>query len=350
MFASPHPLVIAHRGASGYLPEHTLAAKAMAYAQGADYLEQDLVLTRDDHLLVLHDHFLDRVTDVATQFPARAREDGRFYAIDFDLAEIRQLRVTELFERRQGRVEPVFPARFPLWTSRFELHTFEEEIEFIQGLNRSTGRKVGLYPEIKVPWFHRRAGKAISERVLQVLWDYGYQTPEAGVFLQCFDPLELERIHRELMPNLGMRLPTVQLIAPTDWEETWCPDGQGDWQPYDYDWMLAPGGMARIADYAEAIGPWLPMVVGEDSSPGHLQLTALVADAHRAGLAVHPYTLRRDQLPGYARDFNDLLDIFYRQAGVDGLFTDFPDLAVAYLRARWPLGASGAQNESAPPT
>ena len=136
------------------ITEHTLAAKAMAYAQGADYLEQDLVLTRDDRLLVLHDHFLDRVTDVAERFPTRAREDGRFYAIDFDLDEIRSLRVTELFERRLGLAEPVFPDRFPLWTSRFELHTFEEEIEFIQGLNRSTGRRVGLYPEIKVPSYN----------------------------------------------------------------------------------------------------------------------------------------------------------------------------------------------------
>ena len=90
----------------------------MAYAQGADYLEQDLVLTRDDKLLVLHDHFLDRVTDVAEQFPTRAREDGRFYAIDFDWEEIRQLRVTELFERSQGQAVAVFPDRFPLWSSR----------------------------------------------------------------------------------------------------------------------------------------------------------------------------------------------------------------------------------------
>ena len=89
----------------------------------------------------------------------------------------------------------------------------------------------------------------------------------------------------------------------------------------------------------EAIGPWLPMVVRADSSPGHLQLTALVADAHQAGLAVHPYTLRRDQLPAYARNFDELLDIFYRQAGVDGLFTDFPDLAVTYLNANFTAGA-----------
>ena len=132
-----------------------------------------------------------------------------------------------------------------------------------------------------------------------------------------------------------MRLAKVQLIAPTDWEETWWTDDQGQWHRYDYDWMLAPGAMSRIAEYAEAVGPWLPMVVLEASSAGHLQITPLVADAHQAGLAVHPYTLRRDQLPGYARNFDELLDIFYRQAGVDGLFTDFPDLAVNYLRANF---------------
>lgn len=112
--ASTAPIVIAHRGASGYLPEHSLPAKAMAYAQGADYLEQDLVMTKDDRLVVLHDHYLDRVTDVATRFPQRARADGRYYAIDFTLAEIKSLKFSEGFEIENGKKVQTFPGRFPM--------------------------------------------------------------------------------------------------------------------------------------------------------------------------------------------------------------------------------------------
>ncbi len=134
-------VVIAHRGASGYLPEHTLPAKAMAYAQGADYLEQDLVMTKDDHLVVLHDHYLDRVTDVADRFPDRARKDGRYYAIDFTLDEIKSLKFTEGFDIENGKKVQTYPGRFPMGKSDFRIHTFEEEIEFVQGLNHSTGKK-----------------------------------------------------------------------------------------------------------------------------------------------------------------------------------------------------------------
>ncbi|MDU2481093.1 MAG: glycerophosphodiester phosphodiesterase, partial [Klebsiella sp.] len=151
-------MVIAHRGASGYLPEHTLPAKAMAYAQGADYLEQDLVMTKDDRLVVLHDHYLDRVTDVAQRFPQRARKDGRFYAIDFTLAEIKSLKFTEGFEPKNGKNVQTYPGRFPMGKSDFRIHTFEEEIEFVQGLNHSTGKNIGIYPEIKAPWFHHQEG------------------------------------------------------------------------------------------------------------------------------------------------------------------------------------------------
>ncbi|ERT13517.1 glycerophosphodiester phosphodiesterase, partial [Photorhabdus temperata] len=130
-------IVIAHRGASGYLPEHTLPAKAMAYAEGADYLEQDLVMTKDNELVVLHDHYLDRVTDVANKFPDRARQDGRYYAIDFTLPEIKSLKFTEGFDIKNHKQEQNFSGRFPMWKSDFRIHTFQEEIEFVQGLNKS---------------------------------------------------------------------------------------------------------------------------------------------------------------------------------------------------------------------
>ena len=161
---SNEKIVIAHRGASGYLPEHTLPAKAMAYAQGADYLEQDLVMTKDDHLVVLHDHYLDRVTDVADRFPDRARKDGRYYAIDFTLDEIKSLKFTEGFDIENGKKVQTYPGRFPMGKSDFRVHTFEEEIEFVQGLNHSTGKNIGIYPEIKAPWFHHQEGKDIAAK------------------------------------------------------------------------------------------------------------------------------------------------------------------------------------------
>ena len=133
------PLVIAHRGASGYLPEHTLESKVLAFAQGADFIEQDVVMTRDDQLVVIHDLTLERTTDVAALFPGRARADGSYYVIDFTLEELRRLAVSE-GRRQDGQAQ--YPQRFPAGTSRFGLHTLEEELELIRGLEQSTGRRV----------------------------------------------------------------------------------------------------------------------------------------------------------------------------------------------------------------
>jgi glycerophosphoryl diester phosphodiesterase len=325
-------IVIAHRGASGYLPEHTLPAKALAYAQGADYLEQDLVMTKDDRLIVLHDHYLDRVTDVADKFPQRKRSDGRYYAIDFTLDEIRSLQFSEEFKVENGKRQQVWPNRFPMFTSNFKIHTFEEEIEFIQGLNHTTGKNIGIYPEIKAPWFHRHEGKDISLKALEILKQYGYSGKDDLVYVQCFDPNETKRIHDELMPKLGMNLKLVQLIAYTDWQETFEKQSDGKLVNYNYDWMFKPGAMQEIAKYADGIGPQYPMLIEKDSAIGRVTFTPMVKEAHENGLLVHPYTLRADLIPAYAKDMNDLLRIIYDGAGVDGVFSDFPDLAVHYLQ------------------
>jgi len=312
-------LVIAHRGASGYLPEHTLAAKAMAYAQGADYIEQDLVMTKDDQLVVLHDHLLDTVTNVRQVFPGRARDDGRFYVIDFTLDEVQQLSVVERFQWENSVVSPVFKNRFPLDKSSFRVHTFDDEIELIQGLNVSTGRSVGLYPEIKSPAFHREEGKDIAAAVLNALQAYGYTKLTDKVYLQCFDPHELLRIHDVLMPAMNMALPLVQLLGTSPRFES----------------ILNEVGMMRVSAYAAGIGPSIDLLVEPDSSPSDLRVSNLVEWAHAAGLQVHPYTFRRDagQIPQYAADFEDLLRIFLDQLGVDGVFTDFPDLAVRFIES-----------------
>lgn len=327
-------IVIAHRGASGYLPEHTLPAKALAYAQGVDYLEQDLVMTKDDRLIVLHDHYLDRVTDVADKFPDRKRDDGRYYAIDFTLDEIRSLKFTEEFKIENGQRRQVWPNRFPMFTSDFKIHTFEDEIEFVQGLNHTTGKNIGIYTELKAPWFHRNEGKDISVKALEVLKKYGYVSKDANVYLQCFDANETKRIHDELMPAMGMNLKLVQLIAQTDWQETFEKDPDGKLVNYSYDWMFEPGAMQEIAKFADGIGPQYPMLIAEGSVKGNVKFTPMVKDAHDNGLVVHPYTLRADLIPDYAEDMTDLLDIVYNGAGVDGVFSDFPDLAVNFLKAQ----------------
>ncbi len=320
VYAQSEKIVIAHRGASGYLPEHTLEAKAMAYAMGAHYIEQDLVLTRDDRVIVLHDITLDRTTDVADRFPGRARDDGRYYAIDFDLEEIRQLQATEGFRLVDGEREQGFANRFPLERSDFRVPTFEEEIELIQGLNHSTGRDVGIYPEIKQPEFHRAEGKDISSAVIDVLKRYGYTGKADKVFLQTFSFQELQIIDSEIMPAAGVDIRLIQLLRNTD----------------EYPWMFEAEGMRMLAENADGIGPAHPLVIDPESAPGALRISALVERAHAAGLDVHPYTFRADpgQLPPYAESFADLLEKHYFTAGVDGLFTDFPDLAVQFLQAR----------------
>jgi len=310
-------LVIAHRGASGYLPEHTLAAKAMAYAQGSHFIEQDLVMSKDDHVVVLHDHYLDTVTNVREVFPDRARFDGRYYVVDFMLAELRQLAVSERFKLSDGAKTAVFEQRFPLEKSSFRIATFAEEIELIQGLNKSTGRSVGIYPEIKSPAFHRGEGKDISAAVLEVLKTYGYDEQQDRVFLQCFDGNELQRIRRELLPAMNMTVPLVQLL------------GTGpEFRP-----ALTPEGMKAVASYAEGIGPSMQLIVESGSVAGKLKITNLVELAHDLGLVVHPYTFRRDLLPVYTDDYDDLLRIFLDDIGVDGVFTDFPDLTLEYIES-----------------
>jgi glycerophosphoryl diester phosphodiesterase len=310
-------VVIAHRGASGYLPEHTLAAKAMAHAMGADLLEQDLVMTKDDRIIVVHDLHLDRVTNVQQVFPNRHRKDGRYYAIDFTLEEIRSLRVFERYKMVDGKRTPVYPDRFPLGKSRFSLHTFEEEIEMIQGLNRSTGRTVGLYPEIKQPAFHLKEGKDLSKSVLRTLKKYGYTEKNAGLYLQVFDFGEIKRLHDDLLPSMQMDINLIFLV-------------NGGMK---YRWVSEEGGMERVARYADGLGPSMDMIVSKSSKPGAPVISGFVKSAHRAGLVVHPYTFRieKEAIPGYAKDFADLLDIFFHKAEVDGVFTDFPDRAVRFL-------------------
>ena len=271
--AAPAPkIVIAHRGASGYLPEHTLPAIAMAHAQGADYLEQDVVLSKDDVPVVLHDIHIDTVTDVARRFPDRKRADGRYYALDFTVAELKQLNASERFDPKTGIA--VFPSRFPVGKGSFQIPTLEEELQLIQGLNTSTGREAGVYPEIKEPAWHRTQGREISPIVLDLLARYGYRTKADKVYVQCFDEAEVKRI------RLRARLQGT-------------PGAAHRGQPAAARRAQAPahGGRAwrTIAKVADGIGPALSDVVTRKGDGG-LAATSLVRDAHAAaprGPSVH---------------------------------------------------------------
>ena len=320
-------IVIAHRGASGYLPEHTLAAKAAAHAMGADYLEQDVVLSRDGVPMVLHDIQIDTVTDVAQAFPDRARADGRFFAIDFTADELKSLAA---MERAEEGGRPAFPGRFPRGASSFQIPTLAEEIELIQGLNLSTGREAGIYPEIKAPAWHRAQRQDISAIALGVLADYGYADPDDLIHLQCFDWNETQRIRGEL----GWRGKLVQLLGENAWREA---------PGVDYDALRTADGLAAIARVADGIGPSMSHIVTGLDAGGRPIVTDLVANAHALGLVVHPYTFRADALPDYAGSLEEALHIFLVDAGVDGVFTDFPDRAAAFLRgnrAPWQRSAS----------
>jgi glycerophosphoryl diester phosphodiesterase len=293
-------LVIAHRGASGYLPEHSLVAKALAHGQGADYLEQDVVATRDGALIVFHDLSLDALTDVGDRFPGRARPDGRHYVIDFTLAELRTLRLLERIRPDSGDLR--FPGRFGRADGSFGIPTFAEELRFIAGLNRTTGRRVGVYPEIKDPAWHRAHGVELAERVLAELADHWPSA--AGAFVQCFDGDELRRLATRRPP-----WPLVQLVDATA--------AGGD----------ATALVAAAAGYAQAVGLDLRLLLRTKGPE-------LVAAARAAGLGIHAWTARSDALPPGIPTLDALLDTLADRFGVDGVFTDFPDRAVAWRVSR----------------
>ncbi|MFG0335512.1 MAG: glycerophosphodiester phosphodiesterase [Maioricimonas sp. JB049] len=316
--ANDPPLVIAHRGASGYLPEHTLEAKAMAHAMGADYIEQDVVLTSDGIPVVLHDIHLDTVTDVRKRFPDRHRADGRFYALDFTLAEIRTLNATERVNHKTGKA--VYPTRFPARTSRFEVPSLADEIELIQGMNRSTGRIAGIYPEIKQPGWHRKQGHDISKIVLDVLHKYGYRTKNDPVFVQCFEEDELRRIREEL----GGEMRLVQLVSGGSTVARAATAMPPDSDTLDRE-------LQRFAEFADGVGPALSAIIPGLTPEGSPQITPFVKRAHAAGLVVHTWTFRSDAMPEFCDDMQTLLGWYIDDAQIDGLFTDFPDQPVRFL-------------------
>lgn len=287
------PTVIAHRAGCGYVPEHTLLGVALSHAMNPDYIEPDVVMTKDDHLIVLHDIFLDTTTNVKQVFPTRKRADGHYYAIDFNLTEIKQLKSHE----RTKDDQPVYAERFPADILNTQVPTLSEWIETLQGLNKSRSKKIGIYVEYKNPAFHQKEGKNIGQALLKILSKYGYDQKPEEVYIQCFDP--------HFLKNLKTHLPKTQLLGLNDWKLN----------DVDYDYYLTQEGLNEVATYAKVISPPLST----------LYLSQFVPMAKRAGLIIHPYTLRKDSLPAGLNSYEALKESILG-LGVDGYFTDFPDL------------------------
>ena len=319
-------LVIAHRGASGRRPEHTLAAYRLAVEEGADVIEPDVVATRDGALVVRHENEVSGTTDIASrpEFADRRTTktvDGRditgWFTESLTLAEVRSLRAVE----RLPHLRPSSAA----YDGRFGVPTLAEVVALAAELGAARGRPVGVYPEVKHPGHFRRIGLPLEAATVDVLHAAGLTGRDDPAWVQSFEPGSLE-----LLRGLT-RLRLVQLVepdgAPADRPET------------GYRAMTTPDGLATVATYADALGPSLSMALDGDLRP-----TPLVADAHRAGLAVHAWTvrpenaflppaLRRGEDPAAWGDLAGLVRAL-AVAGVDGLFTDVPAETLAALDRR----------------
>jgi glycerophosphoryl diester phosphodiesterase len=320
------PIVIAHRGASGHRPEHTLAAYRLAIRMGADYVEPDLVSTRDGVLVARHENEISGTTDVADhpEFADRRTTkvvDGRtvtdWFTEDLLLAELKTLRATE-------RLPQARPAN-TRYDGLFEIPTFDEILELVASESRRLNRQVGVYPETKHPTYFASIGLPLETPLLQALHRHHLDRPNAKVFLQSFETGSLQRLHRMT------RLPLIQLIeaggAPYDLAQA------GD--PRTYRDLLTPGGLAEIATYAAGVGVPKELVLPGDALG---EPSSLVDDAHASGLLVHVWTLRAENqfLPASLRIGSDPSasgDAYaeahaHLDAGVDGYFADQPDIGV----------------------
>jgi glycerophosphoryl diester phosphodiesterase len=349
------PLVIGHRGGgSGYLPEHTLEAYALGIELGADYVEPDLVATKDGRLIARHEPNLINTTNVKDlpQFANRKRKavvDGAteegFFASDFTLAEIKQLRAVQSFGERDQR-----------FNGQFSIPTLEEIIDFVKRKSDEKDRRIGIYPETKHPTYHQSLGLALEDRLIDVLRRAGWNHRNAPVFIQSFETANL----KYLRTRTSVRL--VQLVDADDVNL----DGSLAFNaPYDkpYDWVVSgrkglfkdlvtPQGLAEVKTYADGIGPWkyyLQSSAGKDANGDGkaddvngdgvvderdrtvLPPTSVIADAHKAGLLVHAFTFRNEQRRLPSNDKTNPVNEYLRfyELGVDGVFSDFADTAVA---------------------
>jgi len=346
------PLVVGHRGASGYLPEHTLESYKLAIEQGADAIEPDLVITKDGHLIARHEPMMSGTTDVSgrAEFASRKRKllvDGQetddWFAADFTLAEIKTLRAKQpMADRDQSH------------NGKYLIPTLQEIIDLAKAESAARGRVIAIYPETKHPTFHAALGLPLEPALVGALNAAGWTTKDAPVFIQSFETASLKFLRR---------ITNVRLVQLVDADDV-AADGRIELKaPYDrpYDFvvtgdkrsfadLLTKEGLAEIKTYADGVGPWKPYLIpsrqtiGADGKPADLNgdgkideqdrvllpATSVVADAHAAGLFVHTWTFRSEP-KRLASNFKGDPAQEYRaffSLGVDGLFSDFPDAAV----------------------
>jgi glycerophosphoryl diester phosphodiesterase len=324
--AGAHPLVIGHRGASGYRPEHTLASYRLAAEMGADYIEPDLVSTRDGVLVARHENEIGGTTNVADhpEFAGRKRTkviDGQtltgWFTEDFTLAELKTLRAKE----RIPQLRPQNTA----YNGQFEIPTLQEVLDLRESLSRELGRPIGVYPETKHPTYFRSIGLPLEDPLVRTLNRNGLNRPDAPVFVQSFETGNLRALDEKL------RVPLVQLFGSKGSK----PEGD----PRTYGELATPAGLRDVATYADGVGPSKDYIVPRNPDGSSAAPTSFVHDAHEAGLVVHPYTFRRENtfLPLELRSSPDPAGIGdltteirqFFALGVDGVFTDNADIGVA---------------------
>ncbi len=350
------PLVVGHRGAPGYLPEETLEAYTLAIEQGADVIEPDLVSTKDGVLIARHDPNLDYSTNVGTkaEFASRKKTitvDGEtqtgWFASDFTLAEIKTL----------GGIMTTDSTRPQQYNGLYKVITFQEIVDLAITKSKEKGRTIAVYPETKNPTYHRDLGLPLEDKLIAIINATGWNSKTAPIYVQSFEPSSLKYLRSK-----GLNTRLIQLIDADDYD---LKTGKLTYAaPYDrpYDWfksgdkrlfsdMVTVAGLTEIKTYADGIGPWKPYIVPvkwelnaagaaiDKNGDGATNLmdavsqtpTTLVADAHKLGLLVHPYTFRNEKKRltfDMAGDpTNEYLQFF--RIGVDGMFSDFPDTAVA---------------------
>ena len=355
------PLVIGHRGAAGHLPDHTLQGYELAIDFGADYIEPDLVSTKDGHLIARHEPNMIATTDVASRpkFASRRRTvmvdgapDTGFFAADFTLAEIKELRA----------IQPL-PERSKRYDGKFKIPTLEEVLDLVERKEREQHRTIGVYPETKHPTYHQRLGLPLEAKLVAALKRHGLDHKNSAVFIQSFEQANLKQLNRMTPVRL------VQLVDANDVN----PDGTLDYTaPFDrpYDWtasgdprLLArtfgffatDAGLREIATYADGIGPWKRYIVssaavdlngdgtvGDENHDGFtdeadrkaLPPTDLIRRAHKHGLLIHTWTFRNESkrlLSDYGdRPVDEYLQFY--ELGIDGVFADFPDTALTARR------------------
>ncbi|AQW49045.1 glycerophosphodiester phosphodiesterase [Streptomyces violaceusniger] len=326
----PVPTVIGHRGASGYRPEHTLGSYQLALDMGADIVEQDLVPTKDGHLVCRHENDITATTDVSAhpEFADRKTTktvDGTkltgWFTEDFTLAELKTLRAKE---RIPGNRQ-----RNTLYDGRWEVPTFEEVLQWAEREGRKRGRRVWLYVETKHPTYFRKLGLGLEEPLAKLLRRYGRHKKDAALFLQSFEPSSIQRLRKLVGTPSVVLLSTID-SRPWDFVEANDPRTVAD--------LVKPEGLKWIASYAQGIGPDLSVIIPRTPDGKLGTPTSVVKDAHAAGLVLHPYTMRNENtfLPAEFRrgtDPNAYGDAFgafkaYFATGIDGIFSDNADTAL----------------------